>query len=600
MIKKQNLANISGTSPLPTKAESPANPKRLHTLQDPLNRSIALQTNPQTPFSSSRSLARFHLQQAQSYLASGHAQSALIELKETQILSRSESTEFQQEILPLLLHTTLETGHLLAQEKDLVNALSAYDLAYTFALQEEPLSTLLLAQICLNRGLVYQRLSLLDQALVDFNQAVSHLVTLASSDTEQISLLAQALRNRGELQESLSQTDAAVKDFAQAIAAQNELQYPPDLQELAVTTRKLALLYQHQERFLEAESYFAQSLVYYRELYQKGHTEFLQDLVSTLLNHSQICLKLEKLEAAHADCTEALQFLENGALPAREKQLLQARAGTARGLLAWKMGDPDQSRNDFIASLYFYQALEAFDLNFIPERIQLHLHLAHLWLEIEDQASSQALAHYHLALEELQNQSQTSDPELKMQILLERGNLYREWGQSDATQEDYQRAVEVFHSLTAAKRTPLLATLAQVHLQWGLLLTETGAAEAAIKQFSQGLQSCKALQPREEVNPDHLWIQLHYFRGFCLAIELNQPEVALEDFIQIEKYCPGYASYDLACLYTRLGQNEKAIAALTQHVSSGYRLEKKEIEADPDLKPLKKLPAWKALLKGAF
>jgi tetratricopeptide (TPR) repeat protein len=141
--------------------------------------------------------------------------------------------------------------------------------------------------------------------------------------------------------------------------------------------------------------------------------------------------------------------------------------------------------------------------------------------------------------------------------------------------------------------------MAQTALQLGLLASEKGLAQEAHGSFDKAIQWLGPVKPQSAVEPSHIWVQSHYFRAFCRVLDLNQPSLALADFEVIEAVCPGYVSYDLACLNARLGQFEKALDYLKLHLNSEYRLETAEIKADPDLKPLMKLKGWKALFKKA-
>ncbi len=55
-----------------------------------------------------------------------------------------------------------------------------------------------------------------------------------------------------------------------------------------------------------------------------------------------------------------------------------------------------------------------------------------------------------------------------------------------------------------------------------------------------------------------------------------------------------YAHYNLACSYTRTGKTELAFTALEQALELGYR-DFKWLSRDPDLRPLRKLPAYRRI-----
>lgn len=588
-----DLSARPGTLPSPKKLAR----KSLPAVIDSANRAIALGAPPAQAPLGARHLARFHLRQADVWLKEGKTSESLKELKECLAHARTEGQAFVQELHENLIPLFLAIGHLENRESRFKAALDAYDRAYELAISATPIHPLWLAQVCLNRGLLFQRIDKPEKGLEDFNQAVLCLLSLQESSPEQISLLAQVYRNRGELQASLQLTEAALHDFTQAIVSQNSYSQPPDIQELAESTRKLGLLHQHQGQSAQAVELFSQSIEGYLSLLGKGRQETRQNLVSTLLNRSHAFQDLEMYPAAISDCDLALKLVEEGPYPQREALLIQARLATARGLLFWKSQDEALARVDFLAALYFYAALkEKAKLAFELEQVRLHLNLARLWQETDHE---RALGHYRQVIQGLKSQSLASEAALLAQAYQERGNLLRETGQAEAAWQDYQAALQQFKHLSPTKRLPVIASMAQTALQLGLLASEKGLAQEAHGYFDKAIQWLGPVKPQSAVEPSHIWVQIHYFRAFCRVLDLNQPSLALADFEVIEAVCPGYVSYDLACLNARLGQFEKALDYLKLHLNSEYRLETAEIKADPDLKPLMKLKGWKALFKKA-
>lgn len=565
---------------------------------DSANRAIALGSVPAQAPLGAKHLAHFHLRQAEVWLNEGKTGESLKALKEALAHARTEGHTFVQELHENLIPLFLAIGHLESRENRFKIALGAYEQAHELAISATPIHPLWLAQVCLNRGLLYQRIEKPEKSLEDFNQAVLCLHSLQESNPEQISLLAQVYRNRGELQQSLQLTEAALQDFTQALISQNNFAQPPDLQELAESSRKLGLLHQHQGQFAEAVEMFSQSIEHYFELLGKGRQDNRQNLVSTLLNRSHAFQALEMHAAAITDCDRALNLVEEGPYPQREALLIQARLATARGLLYWKSQDEGQARVDFLAALYFYSALKTkAQLPFEMERVRLHLNLARLWQEANEADEERALGHYQQALQLLQTKPLAAETALLAQAHHERGNLLRETGQSTEAAQDYQAAYQAFKRLPPARRLPVIVTMAQTVLQLGLLASEKGQAQEAHGHYDKAIQLLGPVKPQSQVDPSHIWVQCHYFRAFCRVLELDQPQAALADLGVIESICPGYVSYDLACINARLGHLETALGYLRQHLNSEYRLETAEIKADPDLKPLTALKEWKALFK---
>lgn len=575
--------------------------KRLPPLLDDANRAIALGSVPSQAPLGPKHLARYHFRQAEILLEQGKSPESLKAIRECLAQARSEGPLFVQELNEHLIPLILALGHLESRENRFKAALEAYDLAHDLAIHATPVHPLWLAQVCLNRGLLFQRIDKPEQGLADFNQAVLCLLSLQESSPEQISLLAQVYRNRGELQQTLQLTEAALQDFTQAISSQNHFVKPPDLQELAESTRKLGLLYQHQEQQADAITQFSQSIELYQELLAKGRQNNRQNLVSTLLNRSQAFQALEMYQAAIADCDQALRLVEEGPYPIREGLLIQARLTTARGVLHWQSQALEKAKVDFLAALYFYAAVEAkTQMPFALERVRLHLNLARLCLETQASGSSEtarAQQHYDQAHKQLSAPPLKSEAGLLAQTYLERGNLLREQGAMTEAESDYLSAYSTFKTLSPARRLPVIASMAQSLLQLGLLHSEKGQATTALGYFDKAIQLLGPVKPQAVVEPNHIWVQCHYFRAFCQVLDLDRPDLAMRDFEQIEAVCPGYVSYDLACLHTRSGDFEKALHCLRAHLDSPYRLEKAEIQADPDLTPLKSHPGWKRLFK---
>ncbi|MGE3724197.1 MAG: hypothetical protein AB7I41_01505 [Candidatus Sericytochromatia bacterium] len=587
------LSSRPGTLPPKKKALR----KSLPAVIDSANRAIALGAPPAQAPLGARHLARFHLRQAELCLKEGKTSEALKALKECLAQARSEGQTFVQELNENLIPLFLAIGHLESRENRYKAALEAYELAYGLAISATPIHPLWLAQVCLNRGLLYQCIDKPELGLADFNQAVMCLLSLQESSPEQISLLAQVYRNRGELQQSLQLTEAALTDFTQAIVSQNAFAQPPDLQELAESSRKLGLLHQHQGQHVEAVELFSQSIERYLELLAKGRQENRQNLVSTLLNRSQGFQALDMYAAAITDCDLALKLVEEGPYPQREALLIQARLATARGVLLWQDQNETLARVDFLAALYFYAALEQkSQLAFVLEQVRLHLNLARLWQD-HNSDLERALTHYQQAIRGLNSPALTSETALLAQTFLERGNLLRESGEAQAAEQDYLAAFKQFKHLSPARRLPVIASMAQTVLQLGLMASEKGQSQEAHGYFDKAIQLLGPVKPQSHVEPSHIWVQCHYFRAFCRVLDLDQPRQAMADFEVIEAICPGYVCYDLACLNARLCHLDTALDYLDRHLDSPYRLADEEIKADPDLKPLKALKGWKALFK---
>lgn len=595
-MKKSEVQLRTSLFEAPGEQRSWITPHRaLPLLQDALNRSIALGQGTTVAFSGSRSLARYHLRQAETALASQDYSRALLNLIEVRALIRHESWEFHQEIRHQLFEALLQAGHLAAGVEAYSDALRAYDLAFLLAKESIPMIPLQIAQVCLNRGLLYQKLKQIPQALEDFNRAIAVLAPVVQAGPEQIALLAQAFRNRGELQQSLQRTEQALEDFLQAIATQKDLLVPPDPLELAVAFRKLGLLYLHQQQRAEALAQFSRSIEVYHLLIQQGRQEFDQDLISTLMHRSQVLRELHRLSEARQDCDQALALLQRDTLPKRERLLLQARAVTARALLSWQTQAIEEACADYLAALYFYQALRTSGLYFDPDISRLHLNLAHL--SLEQSHYDTALEHYDQALAVLAG---SPDQLMQAQLLLERGNLHREAARPEAAERDYAAALALYQSLEPHRRLAVVAAMAEVLLQQGLLAADRGAVQQACEQYAAAIELLQPVRPQQPVDADHVWVRSHYFRGFLQATALNQPQAALADFDQVEQVCPGLVSYDRACLLARLGQIPEAFQALENHLSSPYRLDPAEIAADPDLQPLQGLPRWQELLTRAL
>lgn len=563
----------------------------LQPLQDSLNRRIALGRDPAIVFSGARSLTRYHLHQAERALAQQDYSQAFTNLVEVCALIRHESREFRREMQHPVFDALLCTGHQAWRAQKFKDALKAYDLAFWFAREAEPLIPLQIAQVCLNRGLVYQKLEQILQALEDFNLAIAVLAPVAHAEPQHISLLAQAFRNRGELQQSLQRTEQALADFLQAIATQKDLLNPPDPLELAVSFRKLGLLYLHQQQYPEALEHFSRSIEVYRLLLDQGRQELIQDLVSTFMHRSQVLREQNQLLAARQDCDQALHLLRQDALPIRERLLFQARLFTARGLISWQIQAKAEAYSDYLAALSFYRDLVASGLHFDTEMAHLHINLAHL--SLEQAHYDRALDHYDQALDIL---SQQPNPIKQAQIFLERGNVYREMGHLEQASNDYASALTLYEGLKPQQRLSVVAAIAEVLLQQGLLAADQGEAQLAYQKYSAAIELLQPVRPKQLVQAEHIWVRSHYFRGFLQATLLNQPHAALADFEQIEQVCPGLTSYDQACLLARLGNIPEAFEALERHLRSPEPLGLADIAADPDLCLLQNLPRWQELM----
>jgi adenylate cyclase len=97
-------------------------------------------------------------------------------------------------------------------------------------------------------------------------------------------------------------------------------------------------------------------------------------------------------------------------------------------------------------------------------------------------------------------------------------------------------------------------------------------------------------------NPDDA--RAHIIYALMLA-DLNRKDEALRECAQATELSPGdpVMLYNCTCLYSRLGETERAIEALRQAIAAGYA-NFGWVKQDPDVNPLRNNPEFQALIAG--
>ncbi|HKK63421.1 MAG TPA: tetratricopeptide repeat protein [Bacteroidales bacterium] len=134
-----------------------------------------------------------------------------------------------------------------------------------------------------------------------------------------------------------------------------------------------------------------------------------------------------------------------------------------------------------------------------------------------------------------------------------------------------------------------------------LLLSITAYAQGgdeayihALASMSKGKYQSAIELFDKEINRNPNNMKAVYQRGIC-HYKLNRFDMAISDFILVNKRVPARSSLMLAKCEARLGHEELAIKYLREHLSSKYKIQEKDILLDPDLDRISHLQLWKKL-----
>ncbi|MBF2052539.1 MAG: hypothetical protein IGS03_03630 [Candidatus Sericytochromatia bacterium] len=434
----------------------------------------------------------------------------------------------------------------------------------------------------LNAGWIHQQTKAYKQALKAYNKAIALLNPLALIARETLAnSLMIAHRQRGQVYQALGQHPEAMADLEQSLQFQLQtLGQQPDLEDMAQDWLNLALLQQE----LEQPSAAISSLKKAHQTLLKAPDPEQQPLLLPVL------AQLAQLQTTTGQTAEAYTSYQ---------QLMQAahsrspRIWAQYALLqaAFLLEHQDSASPDALAEIHSsvlqleQQRTEAFGL------VEPLLTLADLCRERD--LPEDALTFYTDAIrcaERSQTPRSSHFQETLMKGYLGRAGLLLEQGEATKSQQAFRQARRLAQSEDST------LALANIDLQLGLCYQSQQKSELALESFTAAITTfAENVTAGDVLSAEAPLIQALYLRGFLQVLDFNNLPAALQDFEQIETHCPGLAAYDLACLHSRLGQNDPALAYLKQHLTSPYALTQAEILADEDLRPLQNTAAWSTL-----
>jgi len=438
----------------------------------------------------------------------------------------------------------------------------------------------------LNTGWLHQQQSHWPAALQDYNLAIQTLQPLAAIQPQSLATsLMIAHRQRSQVYRALEQPESARQDLEASLQFQLQvMNQQADYEDLAQDWLNLATLQQEIEKDEAALSSLDQAEQALKQLNTAESAEVQQRLFLPLLaQRAQLQVKMGALKAAQHSYSELM------AQASRQQQpQTWARYALLQAALLFSMQDPEASaRLDEIHATVSELEQNQQDTQQLVEPL---LSLADLCRE--QHLSAQALAFYTDGIRCLERSAQGKTPlgqETLMAAYTGRANLLLEQGETSKALTSFRQAMRL------ASQVADPASRANLEIQLGLCYQSSDRPQQALACFDKALQQL-ATQPQQlPLEPDSPQVQALYLRAFLQVLAFENIQAALADFTQVEALCPGLAAYDLACLWVRLNQTDKAFEALTQHLASAYALPQAEITADPDLSSLHADPRWAAL-----
>lgn len=432
----------------------------------------------------------------------------------------------------------------------------------------------------LNAAWLQQQMAQFELALNQYTQALNLLKPLAILETEGLSAsLMIVYRQRAQVYQALGYHAEAMQDLEQSLQFQLEaLGQGPAQEELAQDWFNLALIQQELEQTQAALNSLQQARQSLSQTVVDQNNNLLLPILSQLAG-------LQIAEGQYQAARETYQQLLKTARS--QSPRIWAQYALLQAAFFLKINDPatQQELDEIHATVLQleHQHTDAYGL------VEPLLSLADLCRE--QRLSEEALRFYTDAIrcaERSQVKRTLAFQEVLMRAYTGRANQLLEQGEANKALQAFRQAHRLAEGCVEA------LALAELDLQLGLCYQQVDKFEQAHSCFSQAI-AVLVKQPPGEGSPDDPLIRALYLRGFLLVLHFDDVLSALQDFIAIEQYCPGLAAYDLACLYTRLGQLTQALHHLRLHLASPYALSQAEILADEDLLPLQLEPGWSEL-----
>ncbi|MGV3527138.1 MAG: TPR end-of-group domain-containing protein [Candidatus Sericytochromatia bacterium] len=431
----------------------------------------------------------------------------------------------------------------------------------------------------LNRTWLMLQQDQIQTAITACQQALDLLSPLVSEDPEGLApSLMMLYRMRSQIQRRQGLLPQALADLEQSARLQQQLQHshrvdPVDLIHDGLHLADLRQTLQEPQQALQA----LQSILPYLE--QVSDPLLGQDLSSSFYTRrAQVFESLQQPLLAYADYRNALKFNDAESTPGNWLHLFLLAA--ALGLREQGQAPPNRELTQARALLSELEATGEMDA-------QLGLPLLVLADLLHAEQAESALDLYATAIRCLERSGASKhnvSSETLAQAYLGRAQLLQNLDQAPKALTSYRQARRLLQAQGSQQ------ILAEIDLKLALCCQQAGKPQQALEAFD--LAAAEAGAAPDQPDPSSIWVQIPYFRAFLHVLDLQAPTQALQDLLRVNTLCPDFASYDLACLYARMGQIEAALKALQAHLASAYALSPAEILADSDLACLHSHPDW--------